>query len=94
MPLQRRIPKRGFKNINRVEYRTFNLDQLQELCEKHAWTSISIEELRKQSLIARKDKVKILGRGELKTKVEVSVNAFSETAKKAIEDLGGTATTI
>lgn len=94
MPLQRRVPKFGFKNINRVEFRGINLDTLQELAEKFNLTAINCETLREHGLVAKKDKVKILGRGELKSKVDVTVHAFTATAKTAIETAGGSATPI
>jgi large subunit ribosomal protein L15 len=89
MPIQRRIPKTGFKNINRVEFEVLNLDRLTELVEKHNITDLNIETLRKLRVISKSDKIKVLGRGELKVKVNVEVNAISETAKKAIEEKGG-----
>ena len=89
MPLQRRIPKGGFKNINRVEYKNFNLDQLQYYAEKHSITVFDMDFLHSQKLIAKTEKVKILARGELKASLTVKVNAFSESAKKAIENAGG-----
>lgn len=92
MPLQRRLPKFGFKNINRVEYRGINLDTLSELAEKRGLETITLETLRENGLAGKNDLIKILGRGELKSKLNVSVHAFTETAKKAIESLGGTAT--
>jgi large subunit ribosomal protein L15 len=94
MPLQRRIPKFGFKNINRVEYKGINLDVLQTLVEKHKLNAIDHDALVKNGLIAKKDLVKILGRGELKAKIDVKAHAFSATAKAAIEAQGGTATTL
>jgi len=90
MPIQRRLPKVGFKNINRVEFEVINLDRLSELVEKHNLTDISVDSLKKLRVISKADKVKILGRGELKAKVNVEVHAISETAKKAIEEKGGT----
>ena len=90
MPIQRRLPKTGFKNINRVEFEVLNLDRLTELAEKHNITDLNIETLRKLRVISKSDKIKVLGRGELKAKVNVEVNAISETAKKAIEEKGGT----
>jgi large subunit ribosomal protein L15 len=89
MPIQRRIPKTGFKNINRVEFEVLNLDRLTELVEKHNITDLNIETLRNLRVISKSDKIKVLGRGELKVKVNVEVNAISETAKKAIEEKGG-----
>lgn len=90
MPLQRRIPKFGFKNINRVEYVGVNLDVLQSLAEKFSLTSIDLDALRNHGLISKADKVKVLGRGKLVSKLEVKAHAFSETAKAAIEAQGGT----
>ena len=94
MPLVRRVPKFGFKNFNRVEYKGINLDTLQQLSEKKNTLAITIETLIEAGFISKRDKVKILGRGELKAKLEVTANAFSATAKKAIEDLGGIANII
>lgn len=94
MPLYRRVPKRGFKNINRVEYSPINLSTLQQLAEKKSLTVIDIETLRTNGLIAKKDLVKILGKGTLTLKLDVKAHAFSETAIKVIEELGGTATKI
>ena len=90
MPIQRRLPKVGFKNINRVEFEVLNLDRLNELVEKHNLSDVTVDALKKLKVISKTDKVKILGRGELKAKVNVEVNAISETAKKAIEEKGGT----
>jgi large subunit ribosomal protein L15 len=84
MPLQRRLPKFGFKNMNRVEYKGINLDSIQQLAEKKKLASIDIEALRSNGLAGKNDLVKILGRGELKTKVDVKAHAFSATAKAAI----------
>ncbi|MEH6305151.1 50S ribosomal protein L15 [Olivibacter sp. CPCC 100613] len=89
MPLQRRLPKVGFKNPNRVEYVGVNLDVLQDLAEKHNLTSVDFESLRTHGLVSKKDLVKILGRGELKAKLEVKAHAFSATAQKQIEAAGG-----
>jgi large subunit ribosomal protein L15 len=94
MPLQRRLPKFGFKNINRIEYRGINLDTLSELAEKNGLQSITLETLRQNGLAGKHDLIKILGRGELKSKLDVSVHAFTATAKNAIESLGGNATII
>lgn len=90
MPLFRRVPKFGFKNINRVEYKAINLDVLQSLAEQHKLDTISVETLREHGLISKSDRVKILSRGELKNKINVSANGFSEAAKNAIESIGGT----
>lgn len=89
MPIQRRIPKRGFKNNNRVEYKVFNLGQIDQLNEKYGFNEFSNETLYVNGLINRTDKVKILGTGELKAKLAFKVNAVSEKAKAAIETAGG-----
>ena len=90
MPIQRRIPKRGFNNIHRVEYKVFNLGQIEQLAEKYSITEFTPENLYINGLIAQTDRVKILGNGELKTKLTFKVNAVSEKAKAAIEGVGGT----
>jgi large subunit ribosomal protein L15 len=90
MPLQRRVPKVGFKNPNRVEYAGVNLDVLQELTEKHSLTTIDFATIIEHGLASKNDLVKILGRGELKAKLEVTAHAFTATAQKAIEAAGGT----
>ncbi|NGM62547.1 50S ribosomal protein L15 [Sphingobacterium sp. SGG-5] len=89
MPLQRRVPKFGFKNINRVEYNGINLDVLQDLITKHNLTQVDFDVLKAHGLVSKNDLVKILGRGELTSKVEVKAHAFSATAQKAIEAAGG-----
>ncbi|MDI3319678.1 50S ribosomal protein L15 [Pinibacter soli] len=89
MPIQRRVPKRGFKNISRVEYKVFNLGQIDQLVEKYGITEFSLENLYMNGLIAQTDKVKVLGNGELKAKATFKVNAVSEKAKAAIEAAGG-----
>jgi large subunit ribosomal protein L15 len=89
MPLQRRVPKVGFKNINRVEYVGINLDTLQSLSEKFNLAAINFSTFRDHGLASKNDRVKILGRGELKAKLEVEAHAFSATAQKAIEAAGG-----
>ena len=94
MPLQRRVPKFGFKNINRVEYCGVNLDVIQSLVDANKISTIDIAFLVSKGLAHKNDKVKILGRGELKAKVDVKVHAFSATAKAAIEAKGGTAVSI
>ena len=94
MPLQRRLPKFGFKNINRVEYRVVNIDTLQELAEKLSLQKIGRDELISARLISAKDLVKVLGNGELKIKLDVEANAFSKSAEAAILSAGGTATKI
>ena len=90
MPIQRRIPKRGFKNPNRIEYKVFNLGQIDQLVEKYGITDFSLENLYTNGLISQTDRVKILGNGELKAKVTFKVNAISDKAKEAIETAGGT----
>jgi large subunit ribosomal protein L15 len=90
MPIQRRIPKRGFKNINRIDYKVFNLGQVDHLVEKYDIKEFSPENLYINGLISQTDLVKILGNGELKAKLSFKVNAASEKAKQAIEAAGGT----
>lgn len=95
MPLQRRVPKFGFRNINRVEYKGVNLDLIQALVDnKKIKNSLSIEDLRANGIVGNNDLVKILGRGELKAKLSIEVHAFSKTAKAAIEAAGGEAKTL
>jgi len=89
MPLQRRVPKFGFKNINRVAYKAINLDILQSLIDRKSVTDITPEVLRDNGLVSSNELVKILGRGELKAKVNVTAHKFSGTAKAAIEGQGG-----
>lgn len=90
MPIQRRLPKRGFKNPNRVEYAVFNLGQIEQLAEKYGLKEVSVENLYINGLIKKGEKVKILGNGELKTSLTFKVDAVSEKAKTAIENAGGT----
>lgn len=94
MPLQRRLPKFGFKNINRVEYKAINLSTLQALAEAKNLEKIGIAELQAAGFISSKQLVKILGNGELKAKLAVEAHAFSKTAEAAITAVGGTATKI
>ncbi|MFT3680084.1 MAG: 50S ribosomal protein L15 [Ferruginibacter sp.] len=89
MPIQRRIPKRGFKNISRVEHKVFNVGQVDHFAEKFNITEFSLENLYINGLISRTDSVKILGKGEVKGKYAFKVNAVSATAKAAIEAAGG-----
>jgi large subunit ribosomal protein L15 len=89
MPIQRRIPKRGFNNIHRIEYKVFNVGQVDQLIEKYEFKEFSLENLYENGLISRKDRVKILGNGELKSKLSFKVNAVSEKAKSLIEAAGG-----
>ena len=92
MPLQRRLPKFGFKNINRVEYQVVNLSSIQKLVEKKNLEKISIEDMVVAGLVSNKGLVKVLGNGTLTAKVEVVANAFSKSAEEAIQNVGGTAT--
>ena len=96
MPLQRRIPKFGFKNINRVEYQPVNLDALQSLVDnkKVKKKTIDINTLIENRLVGKNDLVKILGRGDLSSPIKVEAHKFSETAKKAIKKAGGEIKTI
>ena len=94
MPLQRRVPKAGFKNINHKEFYPVNLSTLQKLAEEKNLTKIGLAELKENGVVKGNKLVKILGNGELKAKVEVEANAFSESAKKAIEAAGGNTTII
>ena len=89
MPLQRRVPKFGFKNINRVEYKAINLDILQSLIDRKEITEINPEVLKANGLIGNNELVKVLGRGELKSKIQITAHKFSATAKAAIEAQGG-----
>jgi large subunit ribosomal protein L15 len=89
MPLQRRVPKFGFKNINRVEYKAINLDIIQNLIDKKNVTEINPEVLKANGLVGNNELVKILGRGELKGKTNVTAHKFSATAKASIEAQGG-----
>lgn len=92
MPLQRRVPKFGFKNINRVEYKAINLDTIQALVENTGAKTIDLGVLYNNGLIGKSDLVKVLGRGEIKVAVELKAHAFSASAKEAIEKAGGSAT--
>ncbi len=89
MPIQRRLPKRGFKNPHRVEYKVFNLGNIDQLVEKYGLTEISQDSLYANGLIAKTDLVKILATGDLKAKLAFNVNAASGKAKAAIEAAGG-----
>ena len=91
MPLQRRIPKFGFKNINRVEYKAINLDAIQALVEKVGTSSVDISVLYDNGLVSKNDLVKILSRGELKVALEIKAHAFSKAAIELIEKAGGKA---
>ena len=89
MPLQRRVPKFGFKSFNRVEFKPVNLDTLQGLAEQFNLEVIDMEALVAHGIASKNDKIKILGGGELKSKLNVTAHKFSETAVSAIETLGG-----
>ena len=91
MPLQRRVPKFGFKNINRVEYKAINLSTIQSLVEAKNLTKVGIEELLAAGFISSKQLVKVLGNGTLTSKVDVEAHAFSKSAIAAIEAVGGNA---
>ena len=91
MPLQRRVPKAGFKNINHKEYLAVNLSSIQKLAESKNLTKIGIEELKAAGLVNGNVLVKVLGNGELTAKVEVTANAFSKSAEEAIKAVGGNA---
>ncbi len=91
MPLQRRVPKYGFKNINRVEYKAINLSTLQALAEEKQLTKVTIKDFIEAGFVSSKHLVKILGNGSLTTKLEVEANAFSKSAVAAIEAVGGNA---
>ncbi len=94
MPLQRRVPKAGFKNINHKEYFAVNISTLQTIAESKNLTKITIKDLKEAGLTNGNELVKVLGNGELTAKLEVEANAFSKSAKEAIEAVGGNATII
>ncbi|GIV34169.1 MAG: 50S ribosomal protein L15 [Chitinophagales bacterium] len=94
MPLQRRVPKVGFKNIFRTEYTALNLDTLQKLAEKHKISRFDLDTFKKLGLIKASDRLKILGRGELKSKIDFEAHAVSASAQAAIEKAGGTVTLV
>ncbi|HOI26241.1 MAG: 50S ribosomal protein L15 [Paludibacteraceae bacterium] len=89
MPLQRRLPKFGFKNVNRIEYKAVNIDVLQKLAEAKKVDAIDLNVLSEAGLISKNDLVKVLGNGSLSAKLTVSAHAFSQSAKSAIEAVGG-----
>ncbi|WP_299822846.1 50S ribosomal protein L15 [uncultured Pontibacter sp.] len=89
MPLQRRVPKFGFKNINRVEYKAINLDVIQSLAESTNETVLNFDFFKAHGLISKNDKIKVLGRGELNKAVEIHAHGFSQTAIESIEKAGG-----
>lgn len=92
MPLQRRVPKFGFTNPSRVEYKAINLSTLEKLATEAKLSDITVEALREHGLAGKNDLVKVLAKGELKSKVNVTAHAFSASASKAIEEAGGTVT--
>lgn len=92
MPLQRRVPKFGFKNINHVEYKAINLDVLQNLATAQNLAKITVADLVNAGFVSKKQLVKVLAKGTLTSKVDVEAHAFSKTAEEAITSLGGTAT--
>lgn len=94
MPLQRRVPKFGFKNPFRVEYHGINLDTLQSLADDKKLTAVTPSVLVENGLAQKNDRIKILGRGELKAKLQVEAHGFSKSAQVAIEGAGGTAVTL
>lgn len=94
MPLYRRLPKFGFKSLNRIEYVGINLDTLNKLAEEKNITDFNVEVLSQNGLISTKDRIKILGRGELSKTINVTAHAFSAKAQKAIEEKGGAVTVI
>lgn len=91
MPLQRRVPKFGFKNINRVEYKAINLNVIQAVAEANKLEKVTVADLVAAGFVSSRQLVKILGNGELTAKVDVEANAFSQSAQAAIEALGGNA---
>lgn len=94
MPLQRRVPKFGFKSLNRVEFKPVNLDTLQSLAEQYNLEVINMEAIVSHGIASKNDKIKILGGGELKAKLDVTAHKFSASATEAIEKAGGTVNTI
>ena len=94
MPLQRRVPKFGFKNNEKIYFKPINLDALEELAKTTNSTALSIQLMRDNGIVGKNDMVKVLGRGELKSKVSVEAHAFSATATKAIETAGGNVTIV
>lgn len=92
MPLQRRVPKFGFTNPNRVEYKAINLDTIQKLVDETKAAAVDVKLIVENGLAAKKDLIKILGKGELKSKVDITAHAFSASASKAIEAAGGKVT--
>ena len=91
MPLQRRVPKFGFKNINRVEYKAMNLDTIQTLASEKNLTKVTLKDLNEAGFVSSKQLVKVLGNGKLTAKLDIEANAFSKSAIAAIEAVGGNA---
>ena len=94
MPLQRRVPKSGFKNINRVEYKAINLDVIQALAEAKNLTAVILANYVEAGFVSKNQLVKVLGNGKLTSKLDIEANAFSKSAEEAIKALGGNATKI
>ncbi len=94
MPLQRRVPKRGFKNVNRLDYVELNLGQIQEMVDKFNFATLDKDILFANRILKEGQKLKVLGNGELKAKIDISAHAYSKSAKAAIEANGGTANVI
>lgn len=94
MPLVRRVPKFGFTPLNKITFKAVNLDVLEDLAAKAKSTDLTLEMMITNGIVNKKDKVKVLGRGEVKSKVNVQAHAFSDGAVKAIEKVGGTVTTV
>jgi large subunit ribosomal protein L15 len=94
MPLQRRVPKRGFTNINRKDFVVFNLQRIQTLAEKYKLTAFDHETLKQHRLVSKQDKIKVLGAGELKVKLNFTIHAASASAKEKIEKAGGKITLV
>ena len=92
MPLQMRLPKRGFKNPNRIDYIALNLERLDEITKKFGLKEVTVDALYEKRIIKKGDKVKVLGNGELNSAVNVTVHAISASAKSAIESKGGSVT--
>ena len=92
MPLQRRVPKSGFKNINRVEYKAINLDVIQALAEAKNLSAVTLDSYVEAGFVSKNQLVKVLGNGALTRKLDIEANAFSKSAEEAIKALGGNAT--
>lgn len=94
LPLQMRLPKRGFKNFRRVEYVPINVERLQAISDKYKLDTVDVEALVANGIVKKTDRVKVLGNGELSSKLNISVHAVSTSAKEAIEAQGGTVTLV